>query len=717
MLPKKLIIKNFKGHKETVVDFTQFDSCLILGQYKSNTRKSNATGKTTVYDAISWVLFDETNLKSVKRLVRNGQDICEVIFEFSQDDVDWQIIRKRNTKNSKSVVLSHLVDGKWEKDDQRTSSQMEEDIKDLIKINYKSFTNSVLFAQGSFSEIAEATEGKRRDLFKEPLSLAIYSKYEKSAKLKYSEIEKEYNKTKTIIDTLGNPQEDIKHIDVEMSNIDSFIELLEKNREQLKTILTTNREKYSELEKLLSSDDAKISEKIIEINNQKKKQKESIAKLQQQAVQYGVEINKYNSQIDDLGKSLLLNKKEHTEFLEKKIREEKEIQKDVEEVDEKIKKGNVYIATVQVNYDKWKKALPAGAECEVCFNELNDEYREKVSKENEKKAEEALKQLTSSKKKLATLHSKKSELASEKNSILEHKHHVKQCESNISAIETKIEQNKLYLNKVEELAKKLLLDAEEHKIKLAELEKQEKDLNKKAEKFNFADINNELIKIKQNIKDEEEQDNKLIKEMSANSTQKGILGERKRKREVDSRQLEDLNKQFGTLEKGVKKWNRVVKAFGSSGIPTMIIHTILDDLQIESNKILQDVRPDLSLRFVIEKEDKDILDIVYNDNGVDLEYNQLSGGQKTYISFALRLGMSIVIQKRIGIEIKLLEFDEVDQSLDEEGKDSFVDVIRKYQKKYKILIITHDNRLKDKFNYALVIEKDNGGSVGKVVNI
>jgi len=717
MLPKKLIIRNFKGHKETIIDFSKFDSCLIIGQYKSNPRKSNATGKTTIYDAISWVLFNETNLKSVSKLVKNGQKICEVIYEFEQDGIDWQISRKRNNKTTKEVLLKHLDNGEWKKDDTRTSSQMEEDIKDLIKINYKSFTNSVLFSQGSFSEIAEATEGKRRDLFKEPLSLAIYSKFEKTAKVKHSEVEKEYNKIKTIIDTLGNPQEDIKAIDTASKDIENFIKTTENNRQQIKKLLEENRKKCSELENLLSSDDAKISEKIVEINNQKKNKKDAIVRLQQQALQYKNEINKYNSQIVELNKSLEENKSKYKNLLEKKIREETEIQKDVEEVDTKIKKGNEYVASIQVNYNKWSKVLPTGAECEVCFNELNDEYREKVSKENAKKAEEAQKQLEISKKKLTTLHTKRTGFNSEKNVILEHKHQVKQLESVVSSIETKIDQNKQYLNKVEELAKKLLNDVKVCSNDLLDLEKQEKELNKKAEKFNFADINSELVKIKQNIIVAEDQDNKLIKDLSNNSTQKGILDERKRKKEDDYCQLEILNGQLVGLENGVRKWSRVVKAFSSSGIPTMIIHTILDDLQLEANKILQDIRPELSLRFLIEKEDKDILDISYNDNGVELEYNQLSGGQKAYISFALRLGMSKVIYNRLSVDIKLLEFDEIDQPLDEEGKDAFVEIVKKYQKKYKILVITHDNRLKDKFNYAIVVEKDSDGATGKLVNI
>jgi DNA repair exonuclease SbcCD ATPase subunit len=170
------------------------------------------------------------------------------------------------------------------------------------------------------------------------------------------------------------------------------------------------------------------------------------------------------------------------------------------------------------------------------------------------------------------------------------------------------------------------------------------------------------------------------------------------------------------LENDVLLWNRVVRAFSTSGIPTLIIHTILDDLQIEANNILQELRPSLSLQFFIEKDDKDALGIMYKDNNQEREYALLSGGQKMYISFALRLGLSLVIQKRLGVEIKFLELDEVDQPLDLSGQDAFVDAIKKYQNKFKIFVITHNERLKNKFNNAIVVEGDGtNGSSAKVV--
>jgi DNA repair exonuclease SbcCD ATPase subunit len=161
---------------------------------------------------------------------------------------------------------------------------------------------------------------------------------------------------------------------------------------------------------------------------------------------------------------------------------------------------------------------------------------------------------------------------------------------------------------------------------------------------------------------------------------------------------------------------RVTQAFSSSGIPTLIIHTILDDLQLEANALLTELRPGIELQFHISKNDKDTLDLTYRIDGKERDWEQLGGGQKVFISLSLKLGLSIVIQRRMGVDIKFLELDEVDQPLDKAGVDAYADVIKKWQDKFKIFVITHNDSLKDKFTHAILVESDGAnGSEAKVV--
>ena len=57
---KKLHIENFKGTKQRTVEFGE--NTLICG--------ANATGKTTIFDAFTWILFGKDSLGSAKFEIR-----------------------------------------------------------------------------------------------------------------------------------------------------------------------------------------------------------------------------------------------------------------------------------------------------------------------------------------------------------------------------------------------------------------------------------------------------------------------------------------------------------------------------------------------------------------------------------------------------------------------------------------------------------------------
>lgn len=90
---------------------------------------------------------------------------------------------------------------------------------------------------------------------------------------------------------------------------------------------------------------------------------------------------------------------------------------------------------------------------------------------------------------------------------------------------------------------------------------------------------------------------------------------------------------------------------------------------------------------------------------------------KVAATFSLKLGLSFLLQDLIGVKIEFLLLDELDQPLDKASVDFYADIIRFFQKDYKILVITHNDRLKDKFSHAILVEQDiNMVSTAKVVS-
>jgi len=62
--------------------------------------------------------------------------------------------------------------------------------------------------------------------------------------------------------------------------------------------------------------------------------------------------------------------------------------------------------------------------------------------------------------------------------------------------------------------------------------------------------------------------------------------------------------------------------------------------------------------------------------------------------------------------------DEINSPLDRQGTESlFVNVIKSLEKKYKILVITHNDLLKEKFLNIIDVTKTNGESAINYISV
>ena len=113
MLPNSLRMKNFMSHKESFIDFTLFSSCLIMAVNKNDEQISNGIGKTTIFRAISYVLFDEYEADKVEEIIRDGADGCEVEFVFESDGQKYKTTRGRSKSGPFQYLYVWNIDN-WE---------------------------------------------------------------------------------------------------------------------------------------------------------------------------------------------------------------------------------------------------------------------------------------------------------------------------------------------------------------------------------------------------------------------------------------------------------------------------------------------------------------------------------------------------------------------------------------------------------------------------
>jgi ABC-type Mn2+/Zn2+ transport system ATPase subunit len=59
----------------------------------------------------------------------------------------------------------------------------------------------------------------------------------------------------------------------------------------------------------------------------------------------------------------------------------------------------------------------------------------------------------------------------------------------------------------------------------------------------------------------------------------------------------------------------------------------------------------------------------------------------------------------MGGHAQLLLLDEVSTALDRQGRETFVSLIRLLEREMKILVITHDDHLKEEFDHIITVKR------------
>ena len=163
---QKIRWKNFlsTGNQFTEVDFQENATNLIVG--------TNGTGKSTVLDALTFGLFNKPFRKINKSQLLNStnEKDCLVEVEFCINNKEYLV--RRGIKPNIFVII---VDGNAlhkEADDRVMQKMLEENI---LKVNYKSFTQIVILGSSAFVPFMQLTGANRRDVIEDLLDIRIFS--------------------------------------------------------------------------------------------------------------------------------------------------------------------------------------------------------------------------------------------------------------------------------------------------------------------------------------------------------------------------------------------------------------------------------------------------------------------------------------------------------------------------------------------------------------
>ncbi len=717
MEPIRIYLENFMSHRLTDIDCTLFKTALIIGRNKYNEAESNGVGKTTIFKAIIFALFGEYNFSTINKIVKDGENICKVIFDFSTSAGIFRVVRSRSKKSNKSDLrLFEKRADEWHDITQKTATEVEVELAKIIKITYKAFQNSVLFAQSDLNGLASATPEARRGILKEALNLAVYSKLEKLAKEDLVSTIEKNNFCKAKINLLGNPSEELPKLEFKLDEIKNLIIKLELDKNNIQESLTKTKSELTELQSFIATNSNDLfQQKLNEIQSSKKttqnnlnNSKKILLEKETLVKNLTAQLNTKSQQVIDLNSSIDDLKNKNSNNIE-------DIILTLNSLIENEANGKALISRLKLQQIELETPFPDGDVCPHCRQHLSPEHKNTCL---QKVAEDLIivkNQILSNSKKLELLKIKKISVESEIKNINLTDAQLIKSNNQVINIQNDLNNNKILLTQSQEMIERLKTEVINYSMSLDEILKQEIELQSNINKLDLNSLKIKNDKLQNELSKFSSELQTCLKNITFNITQQAIITEKFNNKTKDLVDLDICSAELKLIEKDQQLKQMVVQGFGSGGIPTMIIYTILDDLQIEANKLLTQIRPGLELQFSIVKskqdgQQEDTLDIAYRINGQDREYEQLSGGQRIMIALSLKAGLSLVIQHRLGVDIKFLILDEVDQSLDKSGTDSFADIIKQWQDKFKIFVITHNEHLKQHFKNVIIVESDGAGN-------
>ena len=274
---KKIKWKNFlsTGNQFTEVNFQEFNTNLIVG--------TNGAGKSTVLDALTFVLFNKPFRKINKPQLANSvnERDCLVEIEFSINSRDY--IVRRGIKPSVFDILVNGTELHREADDRAMQRILEENI---LKVNYKSFTQIVILGSSTFVPFMQLTTTYRREVIEDLLDIRIFSAMNnllkdkvrtqkdqiKSLDLKKQTLKEKEQMQKEFIEELENRGN---------ANINTNKEKIAKLDAEVGIYMTENATTEEDIFKFIKEQDEVIGagEKLVKLNNLKGKISQKVSAI------------------------------------------------------------------------------------------------------------------------------------------------------------------------------------------------------------------------------------------------------------------------------------------------------------------------------------------------------------------------------------------------------------------------------------------------------
>jgi len=286
---QKIRWKNFlsTGNQFTEVELNQHRTNLVVG--------TNGAGKSTILDALTFALFNKPYRKINKPQLINTTNERECVVEIEFTINTRQYLVRRGIKPSVFDIVVNGTPLHREADDRAMQRILEENI---LKLNYKSFTQIVILGSSTFVPFMQLTSSNRREVIEDLLDIRIFSAMNNILK-----------------DNIKDKKSQVKSLDLKKETLKDKMKMQKDFIEELENRgnanINTNKEKIANLDKevgVYMEENARTEEEI-----------HKFTKEQEELTDAGKKLVKLNNLKGKISQKVSTITKEHKFFTENTV--------------------------------------------------------------------------------------------------------------------------------------------------------------------------------------------------------------------------------------------------------------------------------------------------------------------------------------------------------------------------------------------------------------
>jgi DNA repair exonuclease SbcCD ATPase subunit len=684
-----VFIENVRSHVKSYVKFSRGFNCLVGGL---------GAGKSSILYAIDFILFGDPLGRSYEYLLREGSDVCRAALKFIEGGKEYTIWRGLRRKGEHIVQDNEhlkLFEGDKLLAEMKNEAVAEQ-LKSIIGVDREIFREIMWVRQEKLKEILDMTPSERQKKMDQLFGISDYevSWTNLRALQRWYEGERE---------TLTHDQDVISIGDIQKKYDETVKELvlkdaeLEEARNQIHEAEEKLRKASAQLEEIKAirrkSEEMKFEENrltagissaeaiCVRLKNEIRERKMKINDLEKRLESLNVQEEDIKRRIADLGLPADVFSNYIQSYIDSIIEQTSSVQGEKEHIREEIKRTKQRLSSL-IRENK----------CPLCFQDLLPDYKN-----------ELLKRLNQ-------------DLSNYERQLKELDENTRELEPLKSTALTAFSSLQSIQSKREEIVRQL--EAEKNLLNNTSRELEDEERNLEIFSRQLADLRSKIVVIDYSrLEDAQKSYNDALEKYSGLKYK--VQNIEVQLKEVNLR-LENLKERLDSAQRKIERLEKVKRILlfieEARQAYRSIQPKIRGDLTRCLERFVQQMMDDLAgsegpmLNISI---DENYTPIIEGEGGYIRSAINLSGGERTFLAFAYRLGIGqLVLHLRTGRGLSMLLLDEPTESLgrDDGSIDRLAEILSRLKTVEQIIAVTHSEAFAEKADHVIRVEKRDGRS-------